>query len=101
VQLRMYPRAAQNVFEPGSRRRVCTCARAQLFRDATWLRRMNGIPLEAAISATHPQRNLARCSAMRRRGSSGGDGVWTVTEAFACSLQVRPWLGQALSMRGE
>ncbi len=73
----------------------------QLFRDATWLRSMNGIPLEAAISAVHPQRNLARCSAMRRRGSSGGDGVWTVTEAFACSLQVRPLLGLAFEHAGE
>jgi len=53
-------------------------------------------PLEAAISAVHPQRNLARC-----RGSSGGDGVWTVTEAFACSLQVRPLLGLASEHVGE
>ena len=63
--------------------------RAQLFKDATWLRSMNGIPLEAAISAAHPHRNLARCSAMRRRGgSSGGDGIWTVTECFGRTLQV-------------
>ncbi|KAK9831368.1 hypothetical protein WJX81_006223 [Elliptochloris bilobata] len=60
----------------------------RLFKDATWLRSMCGVPLEAAISASHPHPNLARCSAMRRRGgSSGGDGVWTVTETFERSLQ--------------
>ena len=64
--------------------------RAQLFKDATWLRSLHGIPLEAAISAAHPHPNLARCSAMRRRGgSSGGDGIWTFTESFERSLQAR------------
>ena len=69
---------------------VCPRARAQLFKDSTWLRSLHGIPLEAAISAAHPHPNLARCSAMRRRGgSSGGDGIWTVTESFERSLQAR------------
>lgn len=69
---------------------VCLRARAQLFKDSTWLRSLHGIPLEAAISAAHPHRNLARCSAMRRRGrSSGGDGIWTLTESFERSLQAR------------
>ena len=64
--------------------------RAQLFQDFTWLRSLHGIPLEAAISAAHPHRNLARCSAMRRRGrSSACDGTWTVTESFEPSLQAR------------
>ena len=69
---------------------MCLRARAQLFKDATWLRSLHGIPLEAALSAAHPHPNLARCSAMRRRGgSSGGDGIWTVTESFQRSLQAR------------
>ena len=72
---------------------VCPRARAQLFKDATRLRSLHGIPLEAAISAAHPHRNLARCDAMRSRGgSSGGDGVWTVTESSKRSLQARALL---------
>ena len=71
------------------RLRRCVHA-AQLFKDSTWLRSLHGIPLEAAVSAAHPHPNLARCSAMRRRGgSTGGDGIWTVTESFERSLQAR------------
>jgi hypothetical protein len=63
---------------------------AQLYEDGDWLRSRDGLPLEAAISARHPHRNLARCSAARRRcGAGDSGGVWTVTETFGCCLQAR------------